>query len=54
VIERRERCVNQEEAIGRELTLVAQEIKLSKNPITTTMRNNAKAIMSPIFMMVEF
>jgi hypothetical protein len=32
VIERRERCVNQEEAIGRELTLVAQEIKAKQEP----------------------
>jgi hypothetical protein len=32
VIERRERCVKQEEAIGRKLALVAQEIKAEQEP----------------------
>jgi hypothetical protein len=32
VIGRRERCVKQEEAIGRKLTLVAQEIKAEHEP----------------------
>lgn len=32
VIERWERCVKQEEAIGRKLTLVAQEIKAEQEP----------------------
>jgi hypothetical protein len=32
VIERRERCVKQEEAIDRKLALVAQEIKADQEP----------------------
>ena len=32
MIERRERCVNREKAIGRELTLVAQKIKAQQEP----------------------